>query len=228
MINILNHLAIIMDGNSRWAQNKKLPYGQGHVAGLQNIKNICELLPEFNIKYLTLFAFSTENFLRPVEEINFLMILFDKAIEDYKDYLIEKKIFLNLIGDLSILNEQLKKKVKNLSELTFQNHEFVLNLAFNYGGRNEIIRAVKNIVKENINSSEVNEKLFSKFLYTSNMPDPDLVIRTGGHKRISNFLLWQISYAELFFCDSYWPDFDRQKLVGAIEDFKKRKRNYGI
>ena len=213
--NRLNHLAIIMDGNGRWAKNNNLERIFGHQAGLKNIQNIAEYSVKNNIQYLTLFAFSTENY----------------ALDKYRAFIIDNNLIFQCIGDISILPKQIKEKILDLENETKHNCKMTLIIAFNYGGRNDIINATKNIlqqIKDGIlQSSDLNETLFQNYLYTSNIPDPDLLIRTGGQKRLSNFLLWQLSYTELFFCDDHWPDFDEQKLAEVLKNYFLRKRNFG-
>lgn len=229
--NALNHLAIIMDGNGRWAKNKGLERIFGHQAGLQNIKNIVEYSAQNNIKYLTLFAFSTENFFREKNEVENLINLFDYALDEYKKFIFEKDLIFKCIGDTSILPEKIKSKIFNLENETKFNTKMTLIVAFNYGGRSDILNATKKIFeqikKKELKIENLNEKIFQNYLYTNDIPDPDLLIRTGGQKRLSNFLLWQLSYTELFFCDDYWPDFNKEKLEETLKDYFLRKRNFG-
>jgi undecaprenyl diphosphate synthase len=220
-----------MDGNGRWAQNRNLERIFGHQAGLKNIKNIVESCMRKNIQYLTLFAFSTENFFRERDEVEDLIKLFDYALDEYRQFIIDNNCIFKFIGDLSILPEKIKNKILNLENETNNNKKMTLIIAFNYGGRNDIVNATKNIFKKIQNNElkidNLNEKIFQNHLYTKNILDPDLLIRTGGHKRLSNFLLWQLSYTELFFCDDYWPDFDEDKLNSVLEDYFLRNRNFG-
>jgi len=218
------HVAIIMDGNGRWAESRNLPRTEGHKAGVKVVKIITRASVEFGIKYLTLYAFSTENWKRSKEEVDFLFKLFVDTIRNYVDELIENSIRLNFIGDIDDLPYFVKKFVNFSSNKTSKGQKMVLNIALNYGGRTEIINAVRNIRKTR---AKVDEESFKDFLYTKEQPDPDLVIRTGGEKRLSNFLLYQSSYAELFFTDTYWPDFTKEEYLSILEDFMKRKRRFG-
>lgn len=229
--NVLDHLAIIMDGNGRWAKERNLSRIFGHKVGLDNVKGVVEFLSTKNIKYLTMFAFSTENLFREKDEVDNLMALFDYALGEYRELLIKNNISFKVIGDLSILSDDVKKKVLNLENETSINCGMQLNIAFNYGGRADILNAVKNIAQKvldnELNLSDLNEEVFEHSLYTEGIPSPDLLIRTGGHKRLSNFLLWQLSYSELFFCDDYWPDFNIIRLESILNDYLLRKRNFG-
>ncbi len=218
------HVAIIMDGNGRWAESRNLPRTEGHKAGVKVVKIITRASVEFGIKYLTFYAFSTENWKRSKEEVDFLFKLFVDTIRNYVDELIENSIRLNFIGDIDDLPYFVKKFVNFSSNKTSKGQKMVLNIALNYGGRTEIINAVRNIRKTR---AKVDEESFKDFLYTKEQPDPDLVIRTGGEKRLSNFLLYQSSYAELFFTDTYWPDFTKEEYLSILEDFMKRKRRFG-
>ena len=229
--NQLNHLAIIMDGNGRWAKNNNLERIFGHQAGLKNVKNITEYAIKNNIKHLTLFAFSTENFLREKSEVIHLIHLFDYALNEYRKFIIENRCIFKCIGDISILPDETREKIFNLENETQFNNSLTLVIAFNYGGRSDILNATKKIIQKiqigNLQLEDLSESLFSNFLYTANIPDPDLLIRTGGQKRLSNFLLWQLSYTELFFCDDYWPDLNEEKLEKILQDYNLRKRNFG-
>ena len=221
------HIAIIMDGNGRWAKSKGLPRLAGHKAGTQNVRRIIKACVDFGVKYLTIYAFSTENWGRPDDEVSGLMNIFDEVFNRELRELHRQGAQLRHLGRLDQIKKSLRDKVIGGIEQTKNNDGLVLNVAFNYGGRDEIVRAVKQIVSNGIPVEDINEALISKYLYTHDSPDPDLVIRTSGEQRISNFLIWQTAYAEWIFPDTYWPDFGREQLLIAIQDFAKRERRFG-
>jgi undecaprenyl diphosphate synthase len=222
------HVAIIMDGNGRWAKQRGLPRLAGHRAGTENLRRIIEACVEFGVKYLTIYAFSTENWGRPEDEVSGLMGIFDEVFERELAELHKQGAKLNHIGRLDEVRESLREKVIKGMELTKDNKRLVLNVAFNYGGRDEIVQAVKGILRDGVEAENVNADLIADHLYTAGMPDPDLVIRTSGEQRISNFLIWQAAYAEWVFPETLWPDFGREELLAAIQEFGKRERRYGL
>ena len=221
------HLAVIMDGNGRWAKQQGIKRDQGHKEGAVSARKITEYSLRLGIKYLTLFAFSSENWKRPISEINTLMnMLYEKLVEE-KDLLIDNDIKLEIVGDIDGLPGKLKKKLIETIEFSKSHKTMQVNLALNYGARMEIIHAVKRIVEDNIPSKKIDEKLFEKYLYTLDSPDPDLLIRTSGELRISNFLLYQIAYSELYFTQTLWPDFRLKEFLKAIIDYQRRERRFG-
>ncbi|NQS92608.1 MAG: isoprenyl transferase [Chloroflexi bacterium] len=222
-----SHVAIIMDGNGRWATEKGLPRVSGHRAGTENLREVIESAVEFGIQYLTIYAFSTENWGRPSDEIQGLMRIFRTMLDRELNNLNENGVQLRHLGCLDRIDDLLKEKVKEAIELTKDNQTLILNIAFNYGGRNEILKAVKNIITDGHKADEVDEELFSNYLYTANCPDPDLIIRTSGEFRISNFLIWQGAYSEWIFTPTYWPDFGKEDLHEALTVFNQRERRYG-
>jgi undecaprenyl diphosphate synthase len=228
---IPTHIAIIMDGNGRWAKRKGLPRSEGHRRGLAVIREIVEACMEFGVKYLTLYAFSTENWKRSSEEVDFLMRTCESVITKELPFLLKEDIRFKHIGSLDGLSESLKSCIRSAMELTKNNRRLCLELAFNYGSRLEIVEAVKEIsrwVKEGaLAVSEITPETVSRFLYTGDVPDPDLLIRTSGEMRLSNFLLWQVCYAELYVTKKYWPDFSRRSLWRAICEYQKRQRRFG-
>lgn len=223
----LQHIAIIMDGNRRWAKEKFLPSAMGHQKGVDSLRNTMRLFDKYSIKYLTVYAFSTENWNRKKEEVEFLMGLLAKTLLNELDEMHKENVKIRFLGNVSELSEELQKIVKNAEEKTKENSGVNLNIAFNYGSRNEIVNAVKTIVEKGFSADEITEELISKNLYTKEIPDPDLLIRTGGEKRISNYLLWQIAYSELYVTDTFWPEFDNEELTKAILEFEKRNRRFG-
>ena len=223
----LKHIAIIMDGNRRWAKEKFLPSAMGHQKGVDSLRSTMRLFDKFGIKYLTVYAFSTENWNRKKEEVEFLMGLLAKTLLNELDDMHKENVRIRFLGNISQLNSNLIEIVKNAEEKTKNNTGVNLNIAFNYGSRDEITNAVKQIVKEVINPEDITEELISQHLYTKDIPDPDLLIRTGGEKRISNYLLWQLAYSELYVTDAYWPEFDKSELAKAIMEFEKRNRRFG-
>jgi undecaprenyl diphosphate synthase len=220
-----SHIAIIMDGNGRWGLKKYNDRNKGHYYGLQNINNIIKNCIKLNIKYLTLYTFSTENWNRPKKEIDYLFYLFKYFYKKNFNNLNKNNIRIKFIGNLKNIPKELKNIIKNIQEKTKKNNEITVIFAFNYGAKSELINAFKNILKSK--KKEINEELVSNNLYTKNIPDPDILIRTGGEKRLSNFLLWQISYAELFFIDKYWPDFTFLDLKKIVNRFNVIKRKFG-
>ncbi|SKA87047.1 Undecaprenyl pyrophosphate synthetase [Caloramator quimbayensis] len=231
MNKIPKHIAMIMDGNGRWAKKRNLPRSFGHKAGVETIREIVKTCSKLGVKYLTLYAFSTENWKRPADEVSTLMNLLVEYLKGELEELNKNNVIINYIGDISALPDICQKELLNSHSKTKYNTGLTLNLALNYGGRDEIIRAVKQICtdisKNNMDIEKIDEKLISNYLYTSNMPDPDLLIRTSGELRISNFLLYQIAYTELWFTDVYWPDFKPYHLYKAIIDYQKRDRRFG-
>ena len=228
----LNHLAIIMDGNNRWAKNKGLPSREGHKVGVKKARLAVEYALEKKIDYLTLFAFSTENWLRDELEVKDLINLFFQALEEQTPELIEEKVKLNFIGDISRFSKKLINQIERSKKQT-QDYRPDLNLiiAASYGGKWDIINAAKEFLKENKNVAQkkkITEASVQKHLQTNNFPDPDLIIRSGGEKRLSNFYLWQSSYSELYFSNKYWPDFNKNDLDKALDDYFNRKRKYGV
>jgi len=228
---IPKHIAIIMDGNGRWAKKRGLPRAAGHKRGVDTVRNIVETCTQLGVKYLTLYTFSTENWKRPQEEVSVLMRLLLRSLKDRTSELHENDIKLTTIGDISSLPVEVQNQLLEDVEKTKNNKKMVLNLELSYSGRWEILRAINNISKEieerKINAGEIDEKIFSDHLTTRNMPDPDLVIRTSGEFRVSNFLLWQIAYSEFYITDVYWPEFNREHLYDAIRNFQKRERRFG-
>jgi undecaprenyl diphosphate synthase len=224
---IPTHVAIIMDGNGRWALEKGLPRVAGHKAGTENLREVIEASVEFGVQYLTIYAFSTENWKRPEEEIQGLMGIFRTMLDRELKNLHENGVQLRHFGCLERIEEKLKKKVLEAIELTQNNQTLILNVAFNYGGRNEILRAVQRIIKDDLPAEEVTESTFSEYLYSANCPDPDLIIRTSGEYRCSNFLIWQGAYSEWFFTPTYWPDFGKEDLYQALLAYNQRERRYG-
>ena len=216
-----------MDGNRRWAKEKLLPSAMGHQKGVDSLRSTMRLFDEFGIKYLTVYAFSTENWNRKKEEVEFLMGLLAKTLLNELDDMHKENVKIRFLGDISQLNKNLIKIVNDAQEKTKNNTGVNLNIAFNYGARNEIVHAMQSIIKEGIAPEQINEETISKHLYTKDIPDPDLLIRTGGEKRISNYLLWQLAYSEIYVTDTYWPEFDRKELSKAIVEFEKRNRRFG-
>lgn len=229
--NLPVHIAIIMDGNRRWAKEKNLETKQGHKEGAENLKRIAKYANEIGIKYLTVYAFSTENWKRTEEEVGALMFLLKWYLDDLLNSSDLDNVKINVLGDITRLDPGIQKLILKLEDKTKDYTGLKLNIAFNYGGRDEITRAVKNIataVKNNeISVEDINEDLISNNIYTAGMPDPDLLIRPGGEKRISNFLPWQLSYTEFIFTDKYWPDFNKDDLDEAILEFERRNRKFG-
>lgn len=227
----LQHIAIIMDGNRRWAKQKGLPSAFGHKKGVDALKTIMRACDDFGIKYLTVYAFSTENWNRKQEEVDFLMDLLGQTLKNELQEMHENGVVINFIGDLTKLNPKLQEILANAVEVTKNNTGVRLQIAFNYGSRDEVVHAVKNIASKiqsgEMKIEEINEDVISKSLYTYNIPDPDLLIRTGGEMRVSNYLLWQIAYSEFYVTDTLWPDFDKSALSEAVENFHSRQRRYG-
>ena len=218
------HIAIIMDGNGRWGLKKKNSRNYGHKKGLETVGNIINASIEKNIKYLTLFIFSTENWKRPLNEINYLFKLLDYYLDKEINNLLKKKIKIKVIGNISPLPKHLKSKIKNVINLTKENKKIQINMALNYGSRQEIINSFKKIKKKNL---IVNENNIEKNLYTHGIPNPDLLIRTGNTNRISNFLIWQLIYTEIFFVKKMWPEFKKNDFYKIINQYEKIKRNFG-
>jgi undecaprenyl diphosphate synthase len=228
-----NHIAIIMDGNGRWAKAK---WGRnrlfGHANGVRSVREVTEAAAELGVSYLTLYAFSSENWGRPQEEVSGLMNLLVKTIRSETKTLMDNNIKLNAIGDLTNLPSLCYKELQESIEMTKNNSRMTLTLALSYGSRWEMVQAIKNMANELVNGSlkpeQIDEKLINSYLHTRNIPDPELLIRTSGEFRISNFLLWQIAYSELYFTPVFWPDFDRQEFYKAILDFQNRERRFGM
>ena len=221
------HVAIIMDGNGRWARSRGLPRLAGHRAGTENLRRIIQACVEFGIQYLTVYAFSTENWTRPPDEVQGLMRIFEDVLDRELQELYDQGVQLRHIGRLEKLSPSFREKVLHAIEYTRGNSRLILNIAFNYGGRDEIVYAIQRIMKEGVKPEEVNETLVCSHLFTAGTPDPDLIIRTSGEMRGSNFLLWQGSYSEWYFPAVNWPDFDREQLRLALEEFTRRDRRYG-
>ncbi len=215
-----------MDGNGRWAKQQNQKRSFGHKKGAQTVQNITIHASNIKLKYLTLYAFSTENWKRPKHEIEFLMKLLDSYLKDEVKTYLDYNVKFNIIGDISKFSKKLQNRIEKTKELTKSCTGLIQTLAINYGSRDEIVRAIKKIIKTK-NNEEINENSFNNFLDTHNLPDVDMLIRTGGTKRLSNFLLWQIAYAELFFTTTLWPDFNSLEFDGFIEKFKNIKRNFG-
>ena len=223
-MNPIKHVAIIMDGNGRWGIKHKNSRNAGHRAGLNSVESIINESISANIRYLTLFTFSTENWRRPKGEINFLFKLLENFLTNKMNNLIKRNIKLKFIGELNILPTKLKKLIKNVEAKTSKNQSLQVNVALNYGSKSELINAFKNLNKS---KDKINEKNLTKYLQTQNIPDPDLLIRTGDTKRLSNFLLWQLAYSEIFFEKKLWPEFNENDYNKIIKKFKNIKRNFG-
>lgn len=221
------HVAIIMDGNGRWAKARGLPRTEGHRQGTENLRRILRAAVEFGIPILTIYAFSTENWKRPRAEIQVLMSILEMVIDRELDELHSQGVQLRHIGELDGIPLALQKKIHAAKEMTKNNTRLILNVAFNYGGRDEIVRAVRHIVQDGVPAEMIDEALISSYMYTSPLPDPDLIIRTSGEIRLSNFLVWQGTYAEYYFTPTYWPDFNREELLKALMDYSQRTRRFG-
>jgi len=221
------HIAIIMDGNGRWARNRNLPRTEGHKAGSRSVKEVVETCARLGIKYLTLYAFSKENWKRPKEEVNTLWELLKEYLSKESKVLIENDLRLKVIGERKGIPYPVRRELARVERLTANNHRMTVILALNYGGRQEIIRAVKKMVRRKYRIEEVDENLFSRFLDTAGVPDPDLLIRTSGEMRLSNFLLWQCAYTELWITPVLWPDFRKKDLFQAVVDYQQRERRFG-
>ncbi|MEJ2559047.1 MAG: isoprenyl transferase [Anaerolineae bacterium] len=221
------HIGIIMDGNGRWAQRRRLPRVAGHRAGTENIRRVLTACVEFGIKMLTIYAFSTENWKRPEEEVKGLMSIFARVIDRELDELHQQGVRLRHVGRLEGISDDLRAKVDRAIDLTQNNDRIILNVAFNYGGRAEIVDAVRRIIRDGIPADEVTEDLIGHYLYTADAPDPELIIRTSGEFRTSNFLLWQAAYSEYYVTTTYWPDFDKEELYKALLAYGQRDRRFG-
>jgi len=220
-------VAIIMDGNGRWARSRKLPRLAGHRAGVENLRRILRAAVEFDVPILTIYAFSTENWERPADEVEGLMNILQEVIDRELDELHKNGVQLRHIGQLAKLNPVLQEKVKHAVDLTRNNSTLVLNIAWNYGGRDEILHAVQTMMEDGLSPEDVTEESFSRYLYTAGIPDPDLIIRTSGEMRVSNFLIWQGAYSEYYVTDIYWPDFDKEAFRTALDSYAARDRRFG-
>jgi len=222
-----NHVAIIMDGNGRWAKQRGLPRLAGHEAGTSNVRRVVDRFNNYEVKYLTLYAFSTENWRRPDEEVNGLLHIFARMIDRETKALHEKGVRLFHLGKADSLSEELQTKVNKAIELTKNNTGITLSIAFDYGGRAEILDAARRIVRDGIRPEDITESLFSSYLYTPNVPEPDLIIRTAGEMRLSNFLIWQSAYSEYYSTPTLWPDFKDEEVDKALIAYSRRERRFG-
>jgi undecaprenyl diphosphate synthase len=221
------HVAIIMDGNGRWARARGLPRLAGHRAGVDNLRRVLEAATEFGIRYLTIYAFSTENWGRPPDEVRGLLNILEDVIDRELASLNKNGVQLRHLGRLERLSPELQAKVHQAVDLTQGNDRLVLNIAWNYGGRDEIVHAVRRMMEEHVPPDSIDEDLVSRYLYTAGIPDPDLIIRTSGELRVSNFLIWQGAYAEWYVTPTYWPDFGRDELLEALWEYARRDRRFG-
>ena len=222
------HVSIIMDGNGRWALSRGLPRLAGHRAGVENLRRIITACVEFGIPYLTIYAFSTENWGRPPEEVKGLLFILDEVLDRELAELHKQGVRLWHIGRLEGIAPSTQKKVRDAIERTKNNTRLTLNVAFNYGGRAEIVHAIQQMLADGVTAGQITEELIGRYLYTAGQPDPDLIIRTAGELRVSNFLLWQGAYAEYYAADVYWPDFDKEEFRRALEHFASRERRFGL
>ncbi len=230
-MNVPQHVAIILDGNGRWAKSKGMPRNYGHAQGSKNVERICEDAWRMGIKYLTVYAFSTENWSRPKSEVDALMKLLRNYMKTCLKTAEKNDMKIRVIGDITPLDEDIKKRIHELEEASRNNGGLNFTIALNYGSRDEIIRAVKRLaqdcVDQKVKPEEIDEKLYTSYLDTCELPDPDLLIRTSGELRLSNYLLWQLAYAEFYFTDVPWPDFTKEELIRAIEHYNSRERRFG-
>ena len=224
---IPQHVAIIMDGNGRWAIQRGLPRLAGHKAGTENLRRVIRSTVEFGVKYLTIYAFSTENWGRPPEEVQGLMFILQDVIDRELNELHREGVQLRHIGRLEKLDPRIQKKVLKAIELTKNNDRLILNVAFNYSGRDEIVYAIQKIINAGIPAEDVTDEMVNKYLFTAGIPDPDLIIRTSGELRLSNFLIWQAAYSEWFITPKFWPDFDKEEYRRALESLAQRDRRFG-
>lgn len=221
------HVAIIMDGNGRWAKKRGLPRTEGHRAGVDNMRRVLEGAAEFGVKVLTVYAFSTENWGRPEDEVHGLLGILEETIRREVPEMHKNGVKLRHLGRLEGISDEMKGAVRAAIDLTKNNDRIVLNVAFNYGGRSEILDAVRRLIREHVSPEQVDEALFAKYLYTNGLPDPDLIVRTAGEMRLSNFLIWQSAYAEYYSTPTLWPDFDKTELYNALLAFGQRQRRFG-
>lgn len=227
ILTVPHHVGIIMDGNGRWAQARGLPRLAGHQQGVDNIRRVLEASVRYGIKVLTIYAFSTENWHRPLEEVTGLMHLLGLTIKRQLNDLHKNGVQIRHSGRMTGIAPELQAQIRHALEVTQHNDRIILNVAFNYGGRAEILDAVRQIIADGIRPEELTEELISRYLYTSDLPDPDLIIRTGGEWRLSNFLIWQAAYAEYYATPTYWPDFDERELYRALQEYSARERRFG-
>lgn len=225
------HIAIILDGNGRWAKSKGMPRNYGHTVGAKNVETICKAANDMGVKYLTLYAFSTENWNRPASEVKALMTLLESYLKNCIKTANKNNMRVRVIGEISRLSDDFQQKIRNLEEVSSVNTGLNLTIAINYGSRDEMLRAVKHIIKDhdagNISIDDIDADTFSSYLDTKDIPDPDLLIRTSGEQRLSNYLLWQLAYTEFYFTDVPWPAFDKNELKKAIDAYNKRDRRFG-
>lgn len=230
-MNIPQHIAIILDGNGRWAKKKGMPRNYGHAQGSKNVERICEEAYKLGVKYLTVYAFSTENWKRPKEEVNALMNLLRNYMKTCLQTADKNRMKVRVLGDKTALDEDIRKRIEELQEATKENDGLCFQIALNYGSRDEMVRAIRHLCKDcvdgDIQPEQINETLFEQYLDTCGIPDPDLLIRTSGEQRLSNYLLWQLAYSEFYFTDVLWPDFTKEELVKAIEYYNGRDRRFG-
>ena len=230
-MNVPNHIAIILDGNGRWAKAKGMPRSYGHIRGCANLETICDDVKALGVKYLTVYAFSTENWKRSREEVEGLMKLFRSYLKKCIRISDRNRMKIRIIGDVTAFDPDIKESIRVLEEHSSQYDEFYFQIALNYGSRDEILRGVRKMAQDAIDGkivpSQIDEKMFSGYLDTAGVPDPDLMIRTSGELRLSNYLLWQMAYTEFYFTDVAWPDFNKEELVKAIEKYNERDRRYG-
>ena len=226
-----NHIAIILDGNGRWAKSKGMPRSYGHIKGCANLESICDDIKDIGVKYLTVYAFSTENWKRSREEVEGLMRLFRSYLKKCKKSAAKNKMRVKVIGDISAFDKDIQESVRDLEEFSKDFDQLFFQIALNYGGRDEIIRGVRRLAQEavdgKVNPEEISEDMFENYLDTAGIPDPDFLIRTSGEQRLSNYLLWQLAYTEFYFTDVAWPDFHKPELLRAIEKYNERDRRYG-
>ncbi|HHX64363.1 MAG TPA: isoprenyl transferase [Chloroflexi bacterium] len=227
LTNVPRHVAIIMDGNGRWARRRGMPRAAGHRAGTENLRNILRDAVDFGIEVLTIYAFSTENWKRPRQEVDFLLRLIEHVIDSELDELNRSGVRIRHIGHLEGLSQRVADKVRYAQDITRNNDRLILNVAFNYGGRMDVVDAVRQLLADGVPAEEVDEKAISERLSTAGLPDPDLIIRTAGEMRLSNFLIWQAAYAEFYSTPTYWPDFNRAELHRALQDYAQRERRFG-
>ena len=230
-MNVPQHVAIILDGNGRWAKSKGMPRNYGHAQGSKNVERICEEAWRMGIKYLTVYAFSTENWNRPKSEVDALMKLLRNYMKTCLKTAEKNDMKIRVIGDIKALDEDIKNRIRELEEASKDNNGLNFTIAINYGSRDEMIRAVKSLaqdcVDQKVSVEEISESLYESYLDTHGIPDPDLLIRTSGEQRLSNYLLWQLAYTEFYFTDILWPDFTKEELVKAVEQYNRRDRRYG-